>query len=52
MALAVCGEVNVALKTLAVLEEHSQFASEMVMAHSEVNCVEENEVAQKGILNL
>lgn len=52
MALAVCGEVNVALKTLAIFEERSEFASEMVMAHSEENCVEENEVAQKGILDL
>lgn len=51
MALAACGEVNMALKTLAVFEEHSEFASEMVIAGSEVNCVEENEVTQKGILN-
>lgn len=46
------GGGNVALKSFAVFKECPEFASEMVMTHSEVICVEENEVAQIGILDL
>lgn len=41
-----------ALKTFVVFKECPEFASEVVTACSEVICVEENEVAQKGILDL
>lgn len=51
-ALAACGVQNLALKTFAVFKDCPEFASEMTMARSEVVCVEENEVAQMGILDL
>lgn len=50
--LAAYGVQNLALKTFAVFKDCPELSSEMTMACSEVVCVEENEVAQMGILDL
>lgn len=40
------------LKTLVVFKERPEDASDVTMASTEVICVEENKVAQKGFLDL